>query len=1233
MGPNLPAARQEYMEALIASLVDGEVLSDCTSDHLKQLLVNLMKGLEQKYRHVGEAMLQTRGCLDNLQTLYLEAEEEALAQFHARIQSATTSGHAVDAHVHRRAIQSCYTDLVRNIDIKNTTLSDEFVAQGFIDAADADSLTGIKSTKAANEAFLKRVCIMFAFEQFMDTFLPTLTPYVPESIEKKLRDLTDPEVSRSGSVVDRCAVCQVKAYVNPREIADKLLEMTAILPNLHTDLKNQTLSSESRWARIIDVVKQPGQIVEALRNILPCPVFQEFDLERVDAFVCRCPTSGEESGMAEFVEMEAAEQTVPKSQLGERDSGTDNEDCHAHRIGVQRVHRLLVTSLQGKGPELFKKLVEINALKDCDVASLAAMSNGKMQAEATLRIVQNTLSFGQFVENFLPVISTSCPESVYGDLLTSVWVSRAKPHPSTCSVCQTKDRIDPKRLADIFLETGYITVNVHSDLKTSGLGKEHKWDIICKKVPDDVILAALKEQYPGFFQDAHLADVTMFDCHCDNATLSDTVTDIACMDDVESVDGASLTESPEEMGVDMKTQATRLRSDQHDTRIQEIFQLHCNKSSGKTETDGTHVPASRGQDDNRNKRTSSDASCGQDDKHNKRTSSDASRGQDDKHNKRTSSDASRGQDDKRNKRTSSDKKTTFYSRTNRSTGTDRKAAVTSIDDLDLYVYYDRNGFFTRFYKYLKDKWARLAGAGREQPRLFDFDAYILYSEERLDFVMKILGCDELSDFRFCDVEQNGLDHPLNKATGKAGEECLKGFMQRHPDLSIRKPEATSISRAVAFDRLSVNIFFNLLKAEMEKHLFQPDSIWNMDESGSAVTDEPEPETQLARTALPRDNPGSGPRATSDAILPPDKPDSEPSTSDAALPPDKPDSEPGTSDAVLQPDMQDSGPGTSDAVLPPDKRDSGHGTSDAVLPPDKPDSGPGTSDAVLPPDKPDSGPGTSDAVLPPDKPDSGPGTSDAVLPPDKPDSGPGTSDAVLPPDKPDSGPGTSDAVLPPDKSDAEPGTSDAVLPSDKPDSGPGTSDAVLPTDKPDSGPGTSDAVLPPDKSDAEPGTSDAVLPPDKSDAEPGTSDAVLPPDKPDSGPGTSDAVLPPDKSDAEPGTSDAVLPPDKPGLHASTLTELSAGPSDEPQQDVRGQIEALSPLPVKRKIRSRKRTSDSSMVVTSSSFKKMMRRKDRRDQRKTAARQTRKLLMSRRYGTVCTERVVHRATYRGLASVH
>ncbi|XP_046564217.1 uncharacterized protein LOC124273047 [Haliotis rubra] len=250
--------------------------------------------------------------------------------------------------------------------------------------------------------------------------------------------------------------------------------MTAISLNLHSDLKNQTLSSESRWARIVDTVKRPGEIVEALEKILPCRVFEEFKLGRVDAFVCRCPVSMEENGMAEDAGMGTAEQTVPKSLQDERNTETANEgtNCHAHRTGLQQVHRPLVTYLQGRGPELLEKLDEINAIEDCDVRSIAAMSNGKMQAEAILRIVQDTLSFGQFVEKCLPIISSSCPQSVYEELRTAVWVNWAMPEPTICSVCQTRNRIDPKRLADIFLEKECITVNVHSNLKQVELVKK-----------------------------------------------------------------------------------------------------------------------------------------------------------------------------------------------------------------------------------------------------------------------------------------------------------------------------------------------------------------------------------------------------------------------------------------------------------------------------------------------------------------------------------------------------------------------------------------------------------------------------------------------------------------------------------------------------------------------------------------------------------------------------------------
>ena len=56
-------------------------------------------------------------------------------------------------------------------------------------------------------------------------------------------------------------------------------------------------------------------------------------------------------------------------------------------------------------------------------------------------------------------------------------------------------------------------------------------------------------------------------------------------------------------------------------------------------------------------------------------------------------------------------------------------------------------------------------------------------------------------------------------------------MSRHPELSLRQPEATSAARAQCFNRQSINRFFDLLTALVEEHNFPPDKIYNVDETG------------------------------------------------------------------------------------------------------------------------------------------------------------------------------------------------------------------------------------------------------------------------------------------------------------------------------------------------------------------------------------------------------------------
>ncbi|XP_043461173.1 uncharacterized protein LOC122497871 [Leptopilina heterotoma] len=74
--------------------------------------------------------------------------------------------------------------------------------------------------------------------------------------------------------------------------------------------------------------------------------------------------------------------------------------------------------------------------------------------------------------------------------------------------------------------------------------------------------------------------------------------------------------------------------------------------------------------------------------------------------------------------------------------------------------------------------------------------------------------------------------------GSASKDWMLSFMRRHPDLSLRKPQATSLGRATAFNEHNVSMFFTKLKDVIERFNINPENIWNMDETALTTVQKP-----------------------------------------------------------------------------------------------------------------------------------------------------------------------------------------------------------------------------------------------------------------------------------------------------------------------------------------------------------------------------------------------------------
>ena len=98
----------------------------------------------------------------------------------------------------------------------------------------------------------------------------------------------------------------------------------------------------------------------------------------------------------------------------------------------------------------------------------------------------------------------------------------------------------------------------------------------------------------------------------------------------------------------------------------------------------------------------------------------------------------------------------------------------------------------------------------------------------------------LKELAFSYAQYNGIKMLLSWLKNRcAGPDWFRNFMKRHPRLSLRKPESTSIARAASLNHPVMENFYDQVEELYDEHHFTDDEVFNIDETNNPTVVESE----------------------------------------------------------------------------------------------------------------------------------------------------------------------------------------------------------------------------------------------------------------------------------------------------------------------------------------------------------------------------------------------------------
>lgn len=106
--------------------------------------------------------------------------------------------------------------------------------------------------------------------------------------------------------------------------------------------------------------------------------------------------------------------------------------------------------------------------------------------------------------------------------------------------------------------------------------------------------------------------------------------------------------------------------------------------------------------------------------------------------------------------------------------------------------------------------------------------------KKLDDMFFGITINDLRQLAYEYATANRIENRFDTSTKMAGRDWVEGFLRRQTNLTLRQSAPTSLARAIGFNRAQVQKFYKNLKDVYEKYQFQPNRIYNMDETGMST---------------------------------------------------------------------------------------------------------------------------------------------------------------------------------------------------------------------------------------------------------------------------------------------------------------------------------------------------------------------------------------------------------------